>query len=108
MSDKIYIKRSVKEKLPEVGGTYFVTDPNQFADDKTAARFSIHRNNWFNGSDTIHPSHWLEQVPLEEYLKEIGLEIKIKESNECEECKKSDSLRFDGHRYICTRCEIDL
>lgn len=103
MSDKIYIKRSVKEKLPTKDGIYHIYHNNEIPDTEF---YSVTTQKWYDYENYI--THWLEEVPLEEYLKEIGLEIKIKESNECEECKKSDSLRFDGHRYICTRCEIDL
>jgi hypothetical protein len=52
---------SVKDRLPEKNGSVIVFDPNNpFDSGICVARYSEYNPSFYiNGSDTIHPSHWM-------------------------------------------------
>ena len=72
----IHVKRSVKEKLPEKANKYFVYKKydGHYYEVKSTAYFSKIFKLFTRLSKNT--THWLEEVTLEEYLKELGLTVK--------------------------------
>lgn len=75
MSNKIYIKRSFKEKLPETSRTLeAVWDDGDGDVEAHTCQYSKEKGfyHWNDEYNCKSITHWLEELPLEEYLKEIG------------------------------------
>lgn len=112
MTPKIFVPRSVKEKLPEKNGVY-ICECEYHSESAEGGIIVYHEEIFVHGAfllkfgNDYEVTHWLEEMSLEEYLKELGLKTYV--FQEMPARKKSRCCgRCDGVNDVCvadTKCD---